>query len=111
MKSGAVGTVSCTRLATGYANTLQLRIFGDQGALRIDLDRSWTEFEVCRGKNRLTPDWKTVRCKPAPSIIRRFGKALLTGEPDQPDFHDGASVQKVLDACFESDTLQQPITV
>jgi len=38
-----------------------------------------------------------------PNIYERFIRSIRTGKNDQPDFTRGAAVQKILDACFESD--------
>ena len=36
--NGAIGTVSATRFATGFTNRLDLKIFGDLGAVKIGFD-------------------------------------------------------------------------
>ena len=36
--NGAIGTINATRFATGYSNRLELRIFGDKGAVKIEFD-------------------------------------------------------------------------
>ncbi len=103
MANGALGTVHTSRWATGYANCLQLRIHGDRGAIRIDLDKSYTQLEICRGKDVNTNTWKPLNCGKTPSIYQRFIQSIRTGRNDQPDFARGAEVQQILDACFASD--------
>ena len=49
--AGALGTIHTTRWATGHANSLLLRIFGDKGGIVVYLDRSYNEIQVCRGKD------------------------------------------------------------
>jgi predicted dehydrogenase len=102
MANGALGAVHTSRWATGHVNSLQLRIFGDRGAIRIDLDRSYSQLEICRGGDVNRNAWKTLRCGRTPSIYRRFIRSILTGRNDQPDFARGAGVQRILDACFVS---------
>ncbi len=103
LAGGALGTVHTTRWATGYKNCLQLRIFGEKGALRIDLDKSYTELEICKGRDIDKAAWKIVKCPKTPNIYQRFISSIKTGRNDQPDFKRGAQVQKMLDACFKSD--------
>ncbi len=107
----AVGTIHASRYATGYVNRLCLQIFGDEGALRIDLDKASDRLEICAGKDRHKVVWRTVRCAATPSIYRRFIKSIKTGENDQPDFARGAVIQKVIDACFQSDKADKTIKV
>jgi predicted dehydrogenase len=103
MANGALGAVHTSRWATGYANCLQLRIHGDRGAIRIDLDKSSTDLEICRGRDVNSNTWKPLHCGKTPSIYRRFIRSIRTGRNDQPDFARGAEVQRILDACFASD--------
>ncbi len=102
-KDGAIGTIHTTRWATGHANSLYLRIHGEKGAIFIDLDKSYTELQICRGKDVDKNGWKTLKCGKTPSMYQRFITSIKTGKNDAPDFARGAAVQKVLDKCFESD--------
>lgn len=111
LANGAVGTIHTTRWATGHANTLDLGIHGDKGAIRINLDKSYTELEICRGKDVDHNIWKTLKCGNTPNLWRRFITSIRTGKNDQPDFARGAVIQKALDACFESDKLGKAVRV
>lgn len=111
MKNGALGVVHTTRWATGHANSLELRIFGDEGALAIDLDKSYTQLQVCLGEARHKVEWETVTCADTPNILKRFIRSVRTGTQDQPDFVQGAAIQQVLDACFTSDETGQRIRI
>jgi predicted dehydrogenase len=108
-ENGALGTIHTTRWATGYLNTIQLRVFGAKGALRIDLDKSWDKFEVSLGEDMQKAVWREIECPPTPTNYRRFIDSILQGMNDQPDFRRGAEVQKVLDACHLSDERRMPI--
>ena len=101
MAGGALGTIHTSRWATGYKNCLQLRIFGDRGAIRLDLDRSTTQLEICKGPDVDTATWQPLDCGKVPSIYQRFVRSIRTGVNDQPDFARGAAVQKLLDECFD----------
>lgn len=103
MTSGAIGTIHTTRWATGHANSLFLRIHCTKGAIFIDLDKSYKELQICRGKDIDKNQWKTLKCAKTPNMYERFIKSIKTGKNDVPDFARGAAVQKVLDKCFESD--------
>jgi predicted dehydrogenase len=107
---GAVGTVHTTRWAVGQGNSIRLRIYGDRGAIVIDLDDSYNELRLCRIKGG-KPEWRTVKCAATPSVMHRFVKSIRTGVNDQPDFARGAAVQKALDACFESDSTGRTVKV
>jgi len=111
LANGALGVIHTTRWATGYKNTLQLRLFGDKGAIRIDLDKSYNELEICRGKDVDKAEWKTMKCPQTPSIYQRFINSIRTGKNDPSDFARGAQIQKVIDACFESDKKGRPVTI
>ena len=110
-KNGAIGTIHTTRWATGYQNTLELRIFGDKGAIRINLDKAYDKLEICCGENIHESKWETIDCGKTPNIYERFINSILTGENDQPDFARGAEIQKILDACVESDETKNIIEV
>ena len=103
MKDGAIGTVSATRWATGQVNSLRLRIYGDEGAIIVDLDTSWDTLQICQGEDVDKATWQTLTCPETPSNYQRFITSIQKGVNDQPDFARGAQVQKMLDACFESD--------
>lgn len=100
---GALGTIQATRWATGHHNSLKLSVYGDRGALRIDLDAARDEVQVCLGEAVHEARWSSLEAPPTPSIYRRFIDGIRSGSNDQPDFARGAELQRVLDACFASD--------
>jgi len=110
-KNGALGTLHTTRWATGHTNSVAVDIYGDEGGIRVNLDQSQTELQVCRGRDRHGSTWKTLRCAPTPDLFHRFIKSIRTGTNDQPDFARGAEIQKVVDACFESNATGSHIRV
>ncbi len=109
--NGAVGTVHTTRWAMGQDNSIRLRVYGDKGAVVVDLDQSWTDLQLCRIGRDGKKKWETVKCKPTPDNYSRFVKSVRTGVNDQPDFARGAAIQKALDACFESNQKGRAIAV
>jgi predicted dehydrogenase len=100
--SGAIGSLCCTRWATGHVNTVTLSIYGDEGSIKIDLDRSSTQLEWCQVKNGLASPWTTVDCPATPNIYERFILSIMQQQQDQPDFARGAQIQCALDASAES---------
>ncbi|MEM8782082.1 MAG: Gfo/Idh/MocA family oxidoreductase [Planctomycetota bacterium] len=97
-----VGTVEATRWATGHPNQVALGVYGTEGAVEIDLERSYTILRTCLGKARHKAEWKDVEVKPTPNNYARFVRSIKTGKNDQADLVRGAQVQAYLDACERS---------
>ncbi len=101
-----------TRWATGHINSLRVRVFGDEGAVEVDLDRSVTSFRMARSKKPMQPAvWKDVTAPKAPNQYQRFLAAVRSGASDESDFVNGARVQACLDASFLSDKRRRPVIV
>jgi predicted dehydrogenase len=105
-KNGALGTIASSRWAVGQTNSLRARVYGDEGAIEIDLDRAYDEYRICAGRKDVDkPTWKTVKCPPTPNNHQRFIAAIKTGRNDASDFANGAKIQAYLDASSKSDRL------
>ena len=103
-KNGALGTITGSRWAVGQTNSLRARVFGNKGAVEVDLDRAYDEYRICVGQRNIDKSiWKTVKCPPTPNNFERFIKAIKTGRNDPSDFANGAKIQAYLDCSFESD--------
>jgi len=109
--NGGLGTIHSSRWATGQANSLRVRVYGDKGAIEVDLDRAYDDYRICQGKDALTFTWKTVKCKPTPSNYQRFIRAIKTGVNDVNDFVNGAKIQAYLESSFTSDRQHGPVAV
>ena len=70
--NGALGVIHTTRWATGHANSLFLRVHGTKVSLRLDLDKSYNELEVCLGEDIHKAKWTTLKAPQTPSIYERF---------------------------------------
>ncbi|MHB0938124.1 MAG: Gfo/Idh/MocA family protein [Armatimonadota bacterium] len=105
---GALGTVHSSRWATGHANSLRVRAFGDKGAIEVDLDRAWDEYRICAGKDTESFTWQTVKCPPTPNNFQRFIRSIKTGVQDPNDFANGAKIQAYLHYCMESNAGRTP---
>ena len=104
--AGGLGVVHSSRWASGQINSLRCRVYGDKGSVEVDLDRSYTSYRACLGKDIPTtpkqPEWKEYKVKDIPNLYARFIKAIQTGKNDASDFQNGLKVQACLDACFVS---------
>ena len=106
-KNGALGTVHCSRWATGHINREYLCVYGDKGAVEVDFEKGMTVYR------RYDPDkdvWETLGCKKTPSNYQRFITAIKTGKNDISDFENGIKIQKYLEASFKSDKIRRPVT-
>ncbi len=113
-ENGAIGTVNATRFATGYKNRLELRIFGDKGAVKIEFDdaiNEGNEFmftkdiqrELSGKEDKLR--WEKIKCEPSLTNFEKFIKSIKNNKNHEPDFSRGAEIQNILDKCYESSEL------
>lgn len=109
--NGALGVIHTTRWATGHANRLSLKLHGTKGAFSFDSDFGNNTYRACLGKDVATAQWKEIKAKPTPNNHQRFITAIRSGQVDQPDFARGSEIQRVLDACFESDATGQAVKI
>ncbi len=109
--NGALGVIHTSRWVGGHANRLFLKISGTKGTVEIDSERATAGYRLCAGRNLDSCGWRDVTAKPTVSMYERFMRAMRTGRPEQPDVHRGAEIQRVLDACFESDARGAPVTI
>ena len=80
--------------------------------VKIDLDKSYNEYEICMSKKeRKEHIWKKVKAPQTPDMFHRFINSIKTGKNDQPDFERGYLVQKYLDASLESGTTNKTVEV
>ena len=111
-QGGGVGTVHATRWATGHLNSLRIRVYGDEAAVDVDLDRSTTSYLLARPPAaRRMASWKPVKAPPCPTQYQRFVAAVRRGTSDESDFANGLAVQAYLDASFMSDRRGRPVKV
>lgn len=109
---GALGAVHATRWASGHLNSLRFRVYGDAGAIEVDLDHSLREIRMCRGARNLDrAQWRSVRVPETPNNYRRFVRAIRTGEPDPSDFANALQVQACLAASIRSHEENRPAPV
>ncbi len=109
--NGALGTIHTSRWVGGHANRLALKIAGTKGTIAMDSEVSTTSYRICNGKDLDKGTWREVACKAVPTNYQRFIAAIRSGKPGEADFARGAEVQRVLDACFESDATRRPVKI
>lgn len=130
LANGTLGTVEISRMGTGATNDLMVEIFGDQGAIRFDLnDPAWIQvYDVrdagkpiggMRGFRKIeavqqyegqrAPDWTMT-----PDFMRvhaecqyQFIKSIWEDTPPSPSFEDGLHVQKMMEAAERSSAEQR----
>lgn len=101
--NGAMGVVHASRFMTGYANTLKLQVFGNEGAIEIDHGLEWTEIRACTGEDVHNLAWRRIQCDPVKTIHQDFITAIAEGGAYDPDFRRGADLQRILDLCFTAE--------
>lgn len=101
--NGALGTLQTSRWAVGHANTVSVSVYGDKGAIDLNLDRPAPEtLKICTGENVDKVVWENVECPDTPNMYRRFVNSIREGKQGQTSFEGGAKVQAYLDASMES---------
>jgi predicted dehydrogenase len=139
MRSGAIGVIEASRLATGVQDELRFEIHGSRGALRFNLmDPNWldaydaTELEAPLGGNRGVTRIECATRYPKPyalgatkntvgwphfhiACLHDFLDAVArfpeTGDKGRPDFDDGLAAQRFVNACQRSAAEQAWIAV
>ena len=127
MKSGARGTIHVSKIATGTNDEFIVEIFGEKGALKLNLmDPNWAWFYDNTARDTgLGGDkgFNRIECVqrymppagsfPSPKLaggwlrahvhsLYSFLDCVYTGSPCQPDLNDGAYIQHVLQAAYDS---------
>ena len=101
--NGALGVIHASRFATGYLNTLRLRIFGDKGALEVQHGTDGSTLRACVGDDAEGPIWRDIAVDPVQTNYQRFAAAVKAGQSLDPTFRHAANLQKVLDRVMVSD--------
>lgn len=103
-KNGAIGTLHGSRWATGNINSISLRVWGDKGALDLNLDHPPArQLLGCVGtKNVREAKWEAIKCPAKPDNYQRFIAAVRTGQQCQTSFEVALRVQAYLDYSLRS---------
>lgn len=134
MTNGALGVVEISRMGTGVTNDLIIEIYGDQGALRFDLnDPQWLQvYDVrdsgaplggMRGMRKLetvqryegqrAPDWTMT-----PHFVRshaecqyQFIQSIWNDTSPGPSLADGLHIQQVMEAAQQASRAERWVRV
>ncbi|MBI3362896.1 MAG: Gfo/Idh/MocA family oxidoreductase [Chloroflexi bacterium] len=116
-KGGGQALAQVSRVAYGRYNYQRVEIYGSEGALVFDYERSLAHIGQVSGARRGEGDLKPLIIPPDlteslagpdtfPALHRRltdpFFASLRGGPPSAPNFADGLAVQKVIDAVILS---------
>lgn len=100
LEAGALGVVHASRFASGHLNDLRLKIYGDRGGLAITNEGALGTLKVSADADMETATWVDVPLSPVPTNYERFAAAVASGPAMDPDFAQGAALQRVLDAAY-----------
>lgn len=109
-ENGALGVIHASRMATGYADDLHLKIFGDQGGLAVSYayepqgKERVSRLRACLGEDRHTQTWHDVEAPPVETNYQGFIRAVREGRTLEPTFAHAANLQRLLDAGLATET-------
>lgn len=136
MRTGAVGTIEASKIATGANDEMRVELHGDRGALRFDLMepnylefydntlperplggmRGYTRIECCQRFDK--PGGAFPSSKFSIGWIRAHVHSLYSflacvdaDRPASPSFRDGAYIQEVMERAYESDATSQRVRI
>lgn len=101
--TGALGVLHGSRWASGYLNSLRLRVFGDKGGVEVNHGHDHSSLRVCMGEDVHTQIWRDVPVEPVATNYDRFIAAVREGKTAEPSFRQGARLQRILDLGMQSD--------
>ncbi|WP_274630159.1 Gfo/Idh/MocA family protein [Arvimicrobium flavum] len=111
LSGGALATVVATRYATGHTNDLTLTLHGAKGALRVETNGKVSGLSACLGEGVDGARWRDVELEPTHRNACRFIDALASGVNGDPSFRRAAEIQRLIDACFESDRTGRAVSL
>lgn len=97
--NGAMGVIHSSRFASGHANELRLRIYGDKGAVEVVHNPEESHLNVCLGDDLHAAKWQAVDVPKVDTNYQRFYQAVTAGKTLEPSFRHAAELQKALDLC------------
>ena len=112
--SGALGVIHATRWATGHANCLRLRVFGDHGApggghRRRRRQAPGLPGEIPRPEHAVEHAAGEA-CRRS-RYYARFIRTIRSGKREAPTFEDGVRGRAYQDACIASAETGKPVRI
>ncbi len=136
LRSGAMGTITVSKLINGANDDLRISVFGEKGSLQFSLMQpNYLYFYDASEKPQMlggTNGYTAIECVgrypspggafPAPKApsdwlrghvgsMYSFLNSVYTGVQAAPDFKDGAHVQAVMDAAYRSAAEKKEISL
>ncbi len=126
MKSGAIGTMEASRIASGSQDDLRIELHGSKGALRFSLQepnwlyfydmsaqgsphggkRGYTQIECVQRYDRAPefpgPKFSIGWMRAHMECLAAFLKAVAEGRDGSPSLEDGAAVHAIMEAIYDS---------
>ncbi len=109
--NGALGSITMSRYASGHQNDLELSVFGTRGAVKIATTLQGDTISSSIGADMHRQRWSERTMPAEPDTFDRFVDAWRNGLPESPDFAHAASLQRLLERCFESDAERRWLSV
>ena len=113
-ENGAIGTITNSRYATGHANSIILEVFCTKGSVKVELDEErtkWSTLHICRNDHINKMLWETIECPKILNNYQKFIKSIQIDKNIQPDFKQGAKIQKIIDSCIKSNDIKSWVDI
>ena len=101
--NGALGSIHSSRWATGHANDLRLRLYGEKGGIEVTHGNAGSALRICTGADIESNAWRDLAAGPVPTNYQRFAAAVKAGKTAEPSFRTAADLQRVLDLAIVTD--------
>lgn len=134
-KSGAIGTIEASKIATGTNDEMRVEIHGDKGALRFNLmepnylefydnalpdcplggEKGYTRIECCQrfykpGGSFPSSKFSIGWIRAHVHSLYNFLDCVQNGRQASPSFLDGAYIQYIMEKAYESDSSAKWVT-
>lgn len=109
---GTQGMLMATRYATSEGNSIDVTIYGEEGAFKLELrgKDTYSTYLAAIGPDARKGIWKTFKAPPVKNNFERFCTAIRTDEQQDPSFIDGVRAQLLLDRCTSSAKIGKWVT-
>ena len=73
--------------------------------MKVELDEArnnWSTLKICQNENIDRMYWEKIECPKTLNNYENFIKSIKRDLIIQPDFSQGAKIQKIIDSCIKS---------
>ena len=110
-KCGALGSLNISRWGTGHKRRIRLNIFGDNGALEIETEKSEDQINLCLDNDVINAQFISTNCPSVPNIYQLFVKGISDNVQPKPSFIEGHNVTKILESCYLSSKRNETVEI